>query len=464
MTTPPAADRIAAVLADQIDVRRKSVGMAAGVVSPAGRHVVVHGSAGSDAPLDGDTAFELASIGKVFTGLLFADAVRRGEVRLDDPVDTLLPGGMNAPTWKGRRLTLLHLATHTAGLAVHPPDVPTLADPRLADYSVDNLLQSLCAFTPTRPPGTWEYSNWDISVLGQLLALRAGVEFETLVEQRITKPLGMANTAIERTSRLRLSSGHSPDLAVIPRLRLGSLAPAGGFVSTANDMLTLASALLGLSPSPLAGLLDVATSVRRPIRPSLARLLKENWRLMLRMFVSPPPGARPPDRFFSGAEAGLAWFIFTKGDRELVAHDGSALGCSGSLVLDRRLRAAVVVLSNTGVMIHDVARHLMWGDYALSRTRTEVAVESSVLDRYIGTYQMPRGGPAVGIKHGDRGLTLTFPVVGPLVMRAENDHEFFLPELDCEIRFAATGPVRELVMQPGRSFPSFPIPRVSDAA
>src|SRR5580765_834004 len=209
MTTPPAADRIAAVLADQIDVRRKSVGMAAGVVSPAGRHVVVHGSTGSDAPLDGDTAFELASIGKVFTGLLFADAVRRGEVRLDDPVDTLLPGGMKAPTWKGRRLTLLHLATHTAGLPVHPPDVPTLADPRLADYSVDNLLQSLCAFTPTRPPGTWEYSNWDISVLGQLLALRAGVEFETLVEHRITRPLGMANTAIERTSRLRLSSGHS---------------------------------------------------------------------------------------------------------------------------------------------------------------------------------------------------------------------------------------------------------------
>src|SRR5262245_21683036 len=66
-TTSPAADRLAAVLADQIDNRRKSVGMAAGLVSPEGRHVVVHGSANNDhrTALDGDTAFELASIGKV---------------------------------------------------------------------------------------------------------------------------------------------------------------------------------------------------------------------------------------------------------------------------------------------------------------------------------------------------------------------------------------------------------------
>jgi serine-type D-Ala-D-Ala carboxypeptidase/endopeptidase len=60
---------LAAILIDQIDVRKKSVGMAIGVVSPDGRRLAVRGSANIDArtPLDGDTAFELASIGKVFT-------------------------------------------------------------------------------------------------------------------------------------------------------------------------------------------------------------------------------------------------------------------------------------------------------------------------------------------------------------------------------------------------------------
>src|SRR5215467_4546013 len=327
---------LGAVLADQIDVRKKSVGMAIGVVSPDGRRVAVRGRANGDehTPLDGDTAFELASIGKVFTGLLLADAVRRGEVRLTDPVDTLMPAGLCAPTWKGHPLTLLHLATHTAGLPPQPPDAPTLDDPRYADYSVDQLLQSFCAFTLPRPPGRFEYSNWDIAILGQLLARRAGVDFETLVERRITGPLGMTNTAIERTERMHVSSNHSADFAVMPRLRLGALAPAGGFVSSVNDMLTLAAALLELTPSPLAGLLDAITKERRPTRPSFARIVRENWRMMLRMMVLRPEGIRPPNRFFSGADAGLACFIFRKGNREMIVHDGTALGCSSSFAID----------------------------------------------------------------------------------------------------------------------------------
>jgi hypothetical protein len=108
---------------------------------------------------------------------------------------------------------------------------------------------------------------------------------------------------------------------------------------------------------------------------------------------------------------------------------------------------------------HDVSRHVLWPDYPLSRTRTEVNVATSALDRCVGTYQVPKG-PAFGITRGNGRLTLTFPVFGPLVLRAENDHDFFLPELDCEIRFAAGGPIRELVMRPGRGWPSFPIPRV----
>jgi len=248
---------------------------------------------------------------------------------------------------------------------------------------------------------------------------------------------------------------------VMPRLRLGAIAPAGGVVSSANDMLTLAAALLELTPSPLAGLLDVLTKERRPTSPSFARIVRENWRMMLRMMVARPEGAQPASRFFSGADAGLACFIFRKGNREMIIHDGASLSSSASLAIDRRTRTAVIVLSNTGIFIHDMSRHLLWSDYPLSRTRTEVQVAPAILDRYVGTYQMPGGGPALGIKRGNGRLMLSFPVFGALVLRAENDHEFFLPELDCEIRFATGGPIRELVMQPGRAFPSFPVPRIS---
>ena len=66
---------IAALLADQIDVRQKSVGIVVAIVSPEGRRVIPYGlvQRGGAAPVDGRTPFDLASIGKVFTGLLFAD-------------------------------------------------------------------------------------------------------------------------------------------------------------------------------------------------------------------------------------------------------------------------------------------------------------------------------------------------------------------------------------------------------
>jgi D-alanyl-D-alanine-carboxypeptidase/D-alanyl-D-alanine-endopeptidase len=348
---------IAALLADQMDVRRKSVGMTIGIVSPKGRRVISHGvvERGSAAPVDSRTPFELASISKLFTGLLVADMIRRGEVTIADPVDSLLPAGMTAPTWKGRALTLLALATHTAGLPAMPPDAPTLTDPALAGYSVDRLVRAFCDYTLTRPPGRWEYSNWDTSLLGHLLARRIGMDFEAVIEQRVTRPLGLTSTAVEPTRSMRKPVSHSADLTVTPRLRMGAFAPAGGFMSTADDMLTFAAALLELTSSPLAGLLDVMTSTRRPIRPPFVKIFKDNWRMVLRMIFSPPEGMRRTVRYFSGAEAGLAWFIFKKGRREMIVHDGAAPACQGSLAIDRQARTAVVVLSNTGINIHDVS-------------------------------------------------------------------------------------------------------------
>src|SRR5258706_539400 len=78
--TPPPDDRIQALLVDQIDVQHKSVGMVIGVITPGGRRIVSHGATSrrDGRPVDGDTAFEIASVTKAFTSLLLADMVQRG--------------------------------------------------------------------------------------------------------------------------------------------------------------------------------------------------------------------------------------------------------------------------------------------------------------------------------------------------------------------------------------------------
>src|SRR4051812_36324172 len=121
--TPPSDEEIRRLLADQIDGQHKSIGMVIGIVTPDGRRVVSHGSTSrSDGhPVNGDTAFEIASVTKVFTSLLLADMVQGGEVALDDPVAAFLPAEVHLPQRKGRSITLVDLATHTSGLPPQPP-------------------------------------------------------------------------------------------------------------------------------------------------------------------------------------------------------------------------------------------------------------------------------------------------------------------------------------------------------
>src|SRR5687767_5467976 len=92
------------------------MGIVVGVLDEKGPRVVAYGdTGGSDRrPLNGDTAFEIASVTKVFTALLLADMVRTGDLALTDRVAKYLPHS------NGRSMTLVDLATHTAGLPFMP--------------------------------------------------------------------------------------------------------------------------------------------------------------------------------------------------------------------------------------------------------------------------------------------------------------------------------------------------------
>ena len=146
----------------------------------------------------GDTVFEIGSGTKVFTSLLLADMAHRGEVALDDTIGKYLPPDVKMPERNGRSITLVDLATHTSGL----PRLPTNLSPKdpnnpYADYSVEQFYQFLSTYQLTRDIGSqYEYSNLGGGLLGHILALRAGMSYEALVESRICDPLGMNSTRI----------------------------------------------------------------------------------------------------------------------------------------------------------------------------------------------------------------------------------------------------------------------------
>jgi len=103
---------------------------------------------------------------------------------------------------------------------------------------------------PARDPGgAYEYSNLAVGLLGHVLALRAGSSYEALLIDRISTPLGMADTRITLSDdqRRRLAPGHDGDGTAVANWDIPTFAGAGAIRSTTNDMAKFVAAQVGLT-------------------------------------------------------------------------------------------------------------------------------------------------------------------------------------------------------------------------
>ena len=197
---------------------------------------------------NGDTIYEIGSMSKVFTGVLLADAVVQGHVRLDQPAGELLPAGVKMPSKGEREILLQDLATHVSGLPRVPHNLK-MDDPLnpYATYTVENLYDFLNDHTLVRQPGEkGEYSNLGVGLLGHLVALKQETTYEHLLHSRIALPLNMKNTTIQLsdTQQQQLAAPHQGDGQLVVNWDLPTLAGAGAIRSTVNDMLRFAAAHL----------------------------------------------------------------------------------------------------------------------------------------------------------------------------------------------------------------------------
>jgi CubicO group peptidase (beta-lactamase class C family) len=253
---------VKALLVQMVDVEKRAPGIVVGMIAddPQERWVVGYGrlSATDDRVPDADTVFEIGSITKVFTGILLAQAVLNGEVKLDDPISMYLPEGVTAPEHEGKSITLLDLATHTSGL---PRDVFLL-------QTFEQMYTVLSGYRLAHEPGgSYGYSNFGMGLLGNLLVQRAGqADYEALLLERICRPLGMDSTRVQLTAEMgsRLAVPHTGSLAPTHLLDYPIYDGAGMIRSTADDLLTFLAANMGLTETELQPALQLANTPQRP--------------------------------------------------------------------------------------------------------------------------------------------------------------------------------------------------------
>lgn len=308
--------------------------------------------------VDESTLFEIGSITKVFTTTLLADMAERGELELTDTMQSCLPDGITAPTWLDQPITLTHLATHTPGLPSAPSNlVPAQGDNPFAGYSSQQMYEFLDSYTLTRAPGTYEYSNYGMGLLGQLLARHVGIDYQTLVIMRIADELGLVDTGIDLTpaQQIRMARGYS-GVVPIPSFEMGALEAAGDLRSTAKDLLTFLAANRGWLVTRL--------------RPAMVEAQRSRY-------ATGTPGL----------SVGLGWHLYTVSSGTVVWHNGATIGQRAFAGFVRNGSTLAVVLANSDFDVTDLGFHLLDTAAPLTSVRQPVAVPEVTLRHHVGRYE-----------------------------------------------------------------------------
>ncbi len=342
---------IRAYLQQCLKAEKANVGIAVGIVDEQSSSVVSCGKLdnGTDQEVNGDTVFEIRSMTVAFTGLLLQDMIERGEMKLDDPVAMYLPKSVKMPTYHGKEITLRHLVAETSGL-LRPDDGyldpnPKRADNPLADFTIEKMYAYLSGYKLTQTPGAKHvHGGVQMGLLGHVIALKAGTNYESLVVDRICRPLKMDSTRFTLTPELksRLAIGHSKLGYAMPTMNWGAEMPLGGLNSTANDLLKFVSANLGLTPSSLTPLMEKS---------------------MINLGFASPGG-------------GIVWF---NGGGDYRSYAG----------FDKTRRRGVVVLSNSDAFIDAISlgNFLLETEWQSDRRPMETKINNPIYGSYVGQYR-----------------------------------------------------------------------------
>jgi len=231
-----------------------------GMLNADGRTYFSYGRTALNAniPVNEHTVYEIGSVTKVFTAVLLADAVERGEVALNQRVQAVVSNDFPIPLGSPE-ISLLHLATHRSELPANPSNL-CLAEPyRLFDcYDEVHLRDFLDDHSLSRKPGdAWEYSNLGFGLLGFALSQRQGVSYGDLLQTRVLDRLGLEDTtlSVDASQTFRTASGYSGPL-LRPPFHMSVLAGAGELRSTASDMLRFLESNLRLLTNGMNATLD----------------------------------------------------------------------------------------------------------------------------------------------------------------------------------------------------------------
>ncbi|CAI8702522.1 D-alanyl-D-alanine carboxypeptidase [Brevibacillus sp. IT-7CA2] len=222
----------------------------------------------SKKPMEADYSFRIGSITKSFVGVVAMQLAGEKKLSLDDSVEKWLPGVVQGNGYDGNKITIRQLLNHTSGVADYLDG--ELKQSLLSNSTQTLTVEQLISRALKQKPTTGGYSNTNTVLMKLIIQKVTGETYAEQIQKRIIEPLQLKDTQLPGGSTSlpeKSPNGYFNNAGTL--MDMTDLNPsfadaAGGMISTAQDLTTFFSALLGGKLLPPEMQKEMVTTVDTP--------------------------------------------------------------------------------------------------------------------------------------------------------------------------------------------------------
>ncbi|WP_410604805.1 serine hydrolase domain-containing protein [Amycolatopsis sp. lyj-90] len=287
-----------------------------------------------------DSIFQIGSITKLWTSTLVLQLVDEGLVELDAPIRGYLPEFRVKDDQASSAITVRQLLTHTAGF-----EGDIFTDTGIGDDCLQKFVEALRDVPQLFTPGErFSYNNAGYCLLGRLVEVIRGKQYDACLRDDLVTPLGLEHVAT------------GPYEAILFRAAVGHIESEPGTGHHPAPVWAMAR-----SNAPAGSML----SMRARDLIEFARMHVDDGKAVDGTQVLAPGTAASmhgravdlPDLGLMGSSWGLGFERFDREDGAIIGHDGTTIGQRAYLRMIPEAGVAVALLTNGGdgtSLYHDI--------------------------------------------------------------------------------------------------------------
>lgn len=379
-------------------------------------------------PATPDTIYSTGSTFKSATATALMQLQEQGKFNIDEPVNKYLGDVQVQDRLQAEKpVTFRHMLSHWSGLTSGAVTKPLWG--RELPKPLDKMVATL--YSVRAPETKWEYNNWAYGMAGLLVEKISGEEYEKYMLEHVLVPLGVT------TPHPVYPSPEMVEVMALPYM------PGGA------DGKPQPVAQVHFDVYPAGDIYLTAENMARFLAMHLNGGMFQGKRILSEASVK---AMHEPQ--FGGTYAFGFSVRKDPNGHTIISHSGGIPGQSSYMVGDLDAKVGVYFMSNSGAppIIGEVALKLLRGeDYTPPAPPKIISLDSKVLDRYVGAYEMGSDVALTVSREGNKLLVQQSGSPKKNELAPVSQSSFIMKGEDYTVTFVgeSSGPASKLLLDTG---------------